>query len=117
MATIFKSQGFEIILKGRNCCPYTGKESIELLGNGIKLFKDEFGSERYVLYINRKAVSALQLMISENVVTVANVITLPVHRQKGFAKKLWSEAKKRHVNIVHSNNLSEEGKIFSNHCK
>lgn len=113
----FRSHGFESILQPRSRCSYTGKETVQILDNGVKLFKDENGSERYLMYKNGKAVSALQLMVRRGkVVYVANVITVSQHRRKGYAKILWNEAKKIHPVIFHSTNLSEDGKIFASIC-
>lgn len=113
----FRSTGFEITLRGKNKCPYTGKETAINLSDGIKLYRDEYGSNRFVLYINRRAVSALQIMAHKDRVYVANVITVAQHRRKGYAKQLWNEAKKIYPVIHHSENLSPEGKIFADKCK
>lgn len=112
----YSSYGFETILNPRSCCPYTGKESVEVLGNNVNLYKDQFGSERYVLYENGRSVSALQLMIENDKARVANVITVKNKRQKGYARMVWNEAKKKHPFITHSHNLSEDGKIFAERC-
>ena len=113
----FRSYGFETILNPRSRCPYTGKEQAELLGDDIKLYTNEYGSFRFVLYIKSRAVSALQIMSKDGQATVANVITVKQHRRKGYAKKLWNEAKKIFPVIYHSANLSEDGKMFAEKCK
>lgn len=109
----FTQSGFSTILNPRSQCPYTGKESVQILDNGVKLFIDPTGSERYVMYLNGRAVSALQIMVKDQTAVVANVITDKKHRRKGFATIVWNEAKKRHSVINHSQSLSEEGKIFA----
>lgn len=113
----FKTYGFETILNPRSCCPYTGKETVTILSNGIKLFTDPNDSYRFVMYQNGRAISALQLMkYNDFDIRVANVITVKKHRQKGHARTVWIEAKKIFPLILHSSNLSEEGKIFKQHC-
>jgi len=114
--TAYRSYGYETILNPRSCCPYTGKETVTLLSNGIKLFIDENGSYRFVMYISGRSVSALQIMKQKELVRVANVITVKKHRQKGYAKIVWAEAKKMFPHIEHSHHLSPEGKIFSEKC-
>ena len=114
----FRTFGFETILNPRSQCPYTGKEVlIECTDKDIKCYFDkDGGSKRFVLYVNGRSVSALQIMIRNNEVFIANVITVRKHRQKGYAKRIWIEAKKHHHVITHSPNLSPEGLIFSQKC-
>jgi hypothetical protein len=114
----FISIGFECILNSQNDCPYTGKEKIKRSRNkNIKIYCDEFGSERYVYYLDGKPVSALQLVNDGKIVRSCNVITVEEHRRKGFARQIWNEAKRFHPIIIHSTNLSEDGKIYVQHCK
>lgn len=62
MFTGFKSYGFETILNPRSQCPYTGKETVKILDNNIKLYVDEVnGSYRFVMYQKGRSISALQL--------------------------------------------------------
>lgn len=112
----FRSQGYETILLPQSTCPYTSKEQAKVLNNGVKLFTDGSGSHRFVMYINGRAVSALQIMAKDGFVEVANVITVKAHRRKGYAKTVWIEAKKIFPVIRHSYDLSPDGKIFAEHC-
>lgn len=119
MLTGFKSYGFETILNPRSQCPYTGKETVKILDNNVKLYADEEnGSYRFVMYKKGRSISALQLMKrpDKDIVVVANVLTVKQHRRKGYAKIVWNEAKKLFPIIQHSSNLSEDGKIFATKC-
>lgn len=113
---VFQTYGFETILNPRSCCLYTGKESVNKITENIKMFKDDFGSVRFVFKLNGRNISELQLMIREDCVVVSNVITLAKYRKMGYVKKLWTCAKSIYPVILHSPNLSEDGKIFSQHC-
>jgi len=85
------------------------------MGKNIKLYvSEEEGSYRFVMYKNKKPCSALQVMSRDkNTGIVANVITIKEERRKGYAKKLYNTALRLIPTIVHSTNLSEEGKALS----
>lgn len=116
MRTVYLSRGFEIIISGKSRCPYTNKETESAaINKNIRRYLS-YGCERLVIYQNGKPVSGLQIMIHPFYALVANVYTIPSKRRKGFARQLWEEAKVHYPIIFHSMNLSEDGKIFSQHC-
>lgn len=116
MPPVYRSNGLEIILSGKSRCPYTDKETEDAaINKNIRRYLS-YGCERLVIYQNGKPVSGLQIMIRPFHVLVANVYTIPSKRRKGFARQLWEEAKAHYPIILHSRNLSEDGKIFSQHC-
>lgn len=111
---VYQSSGFENILLPKDQSPYTGKEKVKRLSNGVVLYKDQYGSNRFVLYIDNTAVSALQIIDKQGEIPkVANVITIKDERRKGYARIVWNEAKKIFPNIVHSKNLSPDGEIYA----
>lgn len=116
---VYESVGLEIIMKPISKCPYTGKErAIKCADTDVRGYACIEGSSvRFVMYQNGKSVSGLQLMLrKEGFAIVANVITAKKHRRKGYAKRLWAEAKRHYPKIFHSGNLSEDGKIFASKC-
>ena len=86
---------------------------------GVKCFKDGFGSHRYILYIENKPVSALQIEIDSRFghAVATNVITILSERGKGHAIRVYKEALKHHDKIIFSKNRSELGKIYVKKCE
>jgi len=116
----FNSIGMECILFAQNKYPYCNKEvEHKCFDESIKMFKEADNSRvRLVLYINKKPISGINLLIRrEGFLVVLDVYTEEQYRQKGYAKKLWAEAKKHFKNIQHSYNLSEDGKAFAAKCR
>ncbi len=111
----YESIGFEVYLSPKSECGYCGVEKCYLCKNKIKLYKDEYDSYRFIKFVNNKPVSVIQLMKTDSWYMIANLFTLKEYRQKGYAKELFFEAKRKlNVNkIYHSNNLSSLGKIFA----
>lgn len=110
----FISQGFECILNARNKCPYVDNELVLKMGRNIKLYLSKSGSYRFVMYKNKKPISALQVMSKDkNIGIVANAITIKEERRRGYATRLYNTALSVIPIISHSTNLSEEGRLFS----
>lgn len=85
-----------------------GDEDGEKSDNGIAVYKDSFGSYRYVYYISGEAVAGLQVVTRDGKNgQIANVYTKPDQRRKGHATQLLNRASEDFDRIVHSNDLND----------
>src|SRR5579859_1383193 len=87
-----------------------GKEKMVYQGTISKYVSRE-GSYRYVLFVDGKPVSAIQIMSKDKKSgIVANVYTLPEYRHQGLATKLFHAAEKDFQTLTHSRHLSDFSK-------
>ena len=78
--------------------------------DGIVKYVSPQGSYRYVYLINKKPVSALQVVSSDGVNgIIANVFTKPDFRRHGFAKKLFQMAQQDFTSVQHSKHVGDMG--------
>lgn len=115
----YQSVGFECILFAKNECSYTCNErEIKCFEDTVRCYKTKEGdSYRFVMYVDNKAVSALQIMVGNGTATAANVFTVKEYRRKGFSKIVFQEALKHFRHIQFSNNRSQDGKRYVEFCE
>lgn len=110
----YRSVGLEGILVEINQYPYVDNEKkVKTSNKDIKCFSDG-ESFRFLLIKDGTTVSGIQIMTRDGIkAVVANVYTLEGERRKGYARKLFNEAKKRFNVLEHSKNLGELGRAFA----
>lgn len=91
----------------------SAKKTIVSRNPEIALFKDKFGSQRFVRYEDGAPVCALQIVVDRDTQLVANLYTAPEFRRRGFARELFQIARKRYPKLQHSKHLTEDGKGFA----
>jgi GNAT superfamily N-acetyltransferase len=107
--------GLEELLNDPSDVDWIGSEKGSKPINGIALFKNAFGSYRYVYYINQKAVSGLQLVSRDGVnAVIATVYTRPHYRRRGFAEALLKAGRQDFAVVEHApeKDLSDEGRVW-----
>jgi predicted GNAT family acetyltransferase len=81
---------------------------------GIERYSNKFGSYRYVMVMDDEPVGAIQVMSRDKTkAVIANVYVKPELRRQGIAKNLLVQARKDFDEVVHSNDLSDDGKGFA----
>lgn len=97
----------------KSTIPAIGIEYGKKVNNGISKYVSQFGSYRYIKYIDGNPISVLQIMSKDGINgSVSNVYTKPEYRKRGYSKELWERAKQDFKTISHSEFLSESGKAF-----
>jgi GNAT superfamily N-acetyltransferase len=103
--------GMSKILAPRGETGMAGEETGKHVADGISKYKSKNGSYRYVYSEGGEALSALQVVSKDGVEGLAaNVYTLPKHRRKGLATKLYDAARKDFQQLKHNEHQTEDGK-------
>lgn len=89
-----------------------GNEKGPTKKNGISVFSDEYGSRRYVYFVNGQAVSGIQVVVREGQAILANAFTHKDLRRQGFARKLYERIKKDYPHIEIGTDRSADGTAF-----
>lgn len=87
----------------------------------VRLYRDPYGSHRFVGFVAEAPVSGLQVMVNDAVrdaegaplTVVANVYTDPDWRRRGAAGDLYTLARRVLGPVRHSRHLSESGARFA----
>ena len=110
----YRSVGMEGILVGKSRFTYADKETeIKCKSPNIRCYNDG-ASYRFVYYIKNKAVAGIHFETDvQGFLVVHSAFTLSNHRRKGYARAIFQEAKKTKFRVLHSTNLSEDGKAFA----
>lgn len=101
------------ILSDPNEDSRVGKESGSLVNNGISVYRDSYGSCRYVFYKDGEALAGIQVVSNKEDSVVANIYTKPPYRRSGLATKLFRRAKQDFPNLQHSNHLTDDGDLWN----
>lgn len=108
------NENLSYLLNPTNTIDFIGEEKGKYIEDGISLYKNKYGSYRYVYSENGTPIAALQVMSMDGKNgVVANAYTVPSKRKKGFGRKLFNHAKKKFKEIKHSEHLSGSGKLFA----
>lgn len=108
------NENLSYLLNPKNTIDFIGEEKGKYIEDGISLYKNKYGSYRYVYSENGTPIAALQVMSMDGKNgVVANAYTVPSKRKKGFGRKLFNHAKKKFKEIKHSEHLSGSGKLFA----
>lgn len=106
--------GLEVYLNGPSEVPGIGLErGRKPTGDTVAKYTSPHGSTRYVVYVNGKAVSALQVVSRDKrQAVIANVYTLPTFRRCGYASLLLEHARLDFKVVKHASEemMSEEAK-------
>lgn len=106
-----ETDGMRKILAPRGETGMAGEETGKHVADGISKYKSKSGSYRYVYSEGGEALSALQVVSKDGVEGLAaNVYTLPKHRRKGLATKLYEAARKDFPQLEHNEHQTEDGK-------
>ena len=102
-------------LNARSLAPGIGIETGKppKSGNGIARYQSKHGSTRYVLYVDGRAVSVLQVVSRDGKsALVANVYTDPEYRRQGLASVLLKRAERDFKSVSHAKEsmLSDDAK-------
>jgi len=110
----YRSVGMEGILVGKSRFTYADKETeIKCKNPKIRCYNDS-RSYRFVLYVRKKAVAGIHFQVNnQGYLIVHSAFTLSNHRRKGYAREIFQEAKRTKFIVLHSTNLSEDGKAFA----
>ena len=88
-----------------------GPEKIQsdFLNHGINVYKDPYGSYRFVMYHDGKPVAGLQIVKGKTGIIASNVYTHPEFRRKGLATALFKQAQSMFPRIKISDSRSDTG--------
>ncbi|MHA2279757.1 MAG: hypothetical protein ACXAC5_02520 [Promethearchaeota archaeon] len=93
----------EILLAPPGEYPGVGQEQGQPVHDGIARYVDEFGSYRYVYYVNGNPVSGLQVVSRDGkTATIANVFTLLLERRQKYATMLLAQAQQDFEVVEHA---------------
>jgi GNAT superfamily N-acetyltransferase len=109
------SAGLKTTLAPPGSLPAIGAESGRPIPNGIARFRSKHGSTRYLYFVDRMAVSGLQVVSRDGrIAHVANVYTLPRYRKTGLARKLLDRARRDFAAVLHADedDLSDDGRAW-----
>ncbi len=114
----FESVGLEGYLVGKSRNPYIGKEKeIKCYDENIRCFVSDYNDYRFIYVLNGKNISAIHIDNIEGYPVLRNAYTLENYRKKGYAEKLYLEARKHLGKIEYSTNLSPLGREFKEHVE
>ena len=124
----YRSVGMEGYLVGKSRNPYIGKEielpssdkNIRCFASYTNGYPSVIDTYRFIYYFNNKAISVLHFMKlhgTEDLFVLENMFTLGGYRRKGYAEKLFIEAKKQIKEIEFSRKLSSDGRPFVDYLK
>lgn len=93
-----------------------GDESGDFINDGFSVFKNPYGSMRFVYSVDGDIKSAIQVMSTDGGKTgvIANVYTHPEYRRQGIATKLMEFTRSKVKNLVHSDSLTYDGSQWKN---
>ena len=101
MSELYKPGQYPL-LRGASKTGMTGPEMEIVLFDNVILYQDDFGSNRFVYYVNNKPISVLQVMGFESPYIVANVYTEKQYRRQGYAELLIKKAREVLGTIIHA---------------
>lgn len=110
------SDDLSTLLADRGRYPGVGVEAGRAVRDGIALYRDPYGSFRYVLYDAGEPVGGLQVMSSDGKhAVIANVYVVPSRRRHGVASALLERARRDFKSVRHADDqhLSEAGRAFA----
>ena len=110
----------EFLLAPKNNCSYTANETEKPCHNkDIKHYASK-GTSRFILYVDKKPVSVIQVMIRrDGFVVMQNAFTLEEHRRKKYLTTILNELRITYKNkkLVYSGSLSCDGQAFASSNK
>lgn len=92
--------------------PCASPETTRELPDDIVLYWDDFGSNRFVQFVNGEAVAGLQVVANDKVALVANIFTAKPYRRRGYATILYRVAQSHFPKLQPSPMQSEDGRQF-----
>ena len=112
MNWLIKIASLEDLLQPKGKYPGVGTEKGFDNKNGISVYLDEFGSQRYVLYENGVALCGMQVMVGRDKPLISNIFTHPDSRRQGLAKLVYQRIKKDFPDVEFSTDRSELGEAL-----
>ena len=102
------------VLSPPGTSPMVGNEQQVSFENNIAVYKDEYGSYRFVYFLNNEPISGLQVVSKDGTNgVIANVYTVPEYKRQGFARQLVNKSREVFDNIEHNKHLTDPGEGFA----
>jgi GNAT superfamily N-acetyltransferase len=94
--------------------PMVGIEKqVNSFGDVIQ-YKDEYGSVRFIKYLDSKPIAGIQIMERGNNPVIANIYVVPEYRRNGLGTELYNLAKSQYPTLGHNTHRTIDGEAFIN---
>lgn len=107
-----------VLDSGQTSYKGVGEEKLvgEPVRHGINLYRDQYGSYRFVMHHDGVPVAGMQVVNQggkKGQAVVSNIYTHPDYRRSGFATALFQHAKQMFPNLVVSDHRSDAGQAWA----